>query len=81
MFMKIVIYAFAVIGCLTLLAGCVAYTPAYYGAPISPYGIQPQVAPYGGYGYSYGVAPILPVPYFGFGGRGGRGGYGGFRHH
>lgn len=73
--MNIKISTIAVVISLTFLSGCVAYAPAPYG-PVAPYGGY-----YGGYGggYGYGVAPVLPVPVFGWG-WGGRG-YGGFRHH
>ena len=47
-----------------LFGGCAVYAPA----PYAGYGY----APYGGY---YGVAPVVPVPVFGFGGWGYRGGF------
>jgi len=73
--MKSKLKSIAIICGLIIMAGCVAYAPppySYYAAPMaSPYGMQPQVAPYGGYGY--GITPILPVPVIGFGGWGFRG--------
>ena len=78
--MNIKLKSAAVISVLIFMTGCIAYGPPpyspYYGAPMSsPYGMQPQMAPYGGYGggYSYGAAPVVPVPVFGFGGWGFRG--------
>lgn len=75
--MNIKLKSAAIISVLIFMTGCIAYGPPvyspYYGAQ-TPYGMQPQSAPYGGYGY--GVAPVVPVPVFGFGGWG----YRGFRH-
>ena len=74
--MNIKLRSIVVMSSLVFMTGCIAYAPQpyapYYGAPMaSPYGMQPQVAPYGGYGY--GIAPVVPVPMIGFGGWGFRG--------